>query len=182
MSQAPLDERTRKAAIRILFITIFLDLLGFGIILPQLPYYAKTCGADGFIVGLVGSSYSLFQFLMSPFWGRLSDRIGRRPIILIGLMGAAISYLVFGAAFRIARFLGISAIPILFLSRSLAGFFNANLATAQAFMADISPGQDRAAAMGLVGAAIGLGFIMGPAFSVVIDKVTHSPESPLSEF
>lgn len=173
-----IDPAQRPAAVRVLFITIFLDLFGFGVIVPQLPYYAEACGAGGTIIGLVGAVYSLLQFAMSPWWGRLSDRIGRRPIILIGLAGAGVSYLLFGAAFRLAEITGIPALVFLFVSRAMAGFFNANIATAQACMADISPGADRAAAMGLVGAAFGLGFVLGPAVSGAIWAWTKSAELP----
>jgi MFS family permease len=174
----PIDPARRPAAVKIVFITIFLDLFGFGVIVPQLPYYADACGAGGFVIGLVGASYSLLQFLMAPWWGRLSDRVGRRPIILVGLAGAGLSYLVFGATFRIAALTGISPLVLLFVSRAMAGFFNANLATAQACMADLSPGPERAAAMGLVGAAFGLGFVLGPAVSGGVWALTKSAELP----
>jgi MFS family permease len=168
----------RPAAVRIIFLALFLDLLGFGIVIPPMPYYARECGADGTVVGAIGAVYSLLQFLMAPFWGRVSDRRGRRPVILIGLVGSAASYVVFGAAFHLAAWTGVPAIAILLVSRAIAGFFNANLAAAQAYLADVTPAKDRAAAMGLVGAAFGLGFVLGPAFSAVLWRLSGSVEVP----
>ena len=173
-----LAPETRKSAVRILFITIFLDLLGFGIMIPQIPFFAKMCHAGGSVIGMVGAVYSLLQFAMAPFWGRVSDRIGRRPVILIGLCGAGIAYLVFGASLKLAALTGLSPVPFLIGSRAFAGFFNANIATAQAYMADLSEGNDRAAAMGLVGAAFGMGFVMGPVISAGISTATGSPVLP----
>ena len=138
----------------IIFITVFIDLLGFGIIIPLLPFYAEHFGASALIVGLLSSSFSLAQFLFAPFWGRLSDRIGRRPVILIGLLGSALSYAFFALA---------TSLPMLFVARSLAGIAGANIPTAQAFIADTTTAETRARGMGLIGAAFGLGFIFGPA-------------------
>jgi multidrug resistance protein len=138
----------------IIFLTVFIDLLGFGIIIPLLPFYAEHFGATAFMVGLLATSFSLMQFLFAPFWGRLSDRVGRRPVILIGLMGSAVSYALFALA---------TSLPLLFLARALAGIAGANIATAQAFIADTTTSEDRARGMGLIGAAFGLGFIFGPA-------------------
>ncbi len=138
----------------IIFLTVFIDLLGFGIIIPLLPFYAETFGASAFMVGLLATSFSLMQFLFAPVWGRLSDRVGRRPIILAGLMGSAISYLAFGLA---------SSLTMLFAARILAGIAGANIPTAQAFIADSTTPENRAKGMGLIGAAFGLGFIFGPA-------------------
>ena len=138
----------------IIFITVFIDLLGFGIIIPLLPFYAEHFGASAVMVGLLSSSFSLAQFLFAPFWGRLSDRVGRRPVILIGLLGSALSYAFFALA---------TSLPMLFLARSLAGVAGANIPTAQAFIADTTTAETRARGMGLIGAAFGLGFIFGPA-------------------
>jgi MFS transporter, DHA1 family, tetracycline resistance protein len=138
----------------IIFITVFIDLLGFGIIIPLLPFYAEHFGASALVVGLLSSSFSLAQFLFAPFWGRLSDRIGRRPVILIGLLGSALSYAFFALA---------TSLAMLFLARSLAGIAGANIPTAQAFIADTTTAETRARGMGLIGAAFGLGFIFGPA-------------------
>jgi MFS transporter, DHA1 family, tetracycline resistance protein len=140
--------------IAIVFVTVFIDLLGFGIIIPLMPFYAETFGATALTVGLLSTSFSLMQFLFAPFWGRLSDRIGRRPVILIGLFGSAVSYLLFGLA---------TSLTLLFAARIAAGIAGANIPTAQAYMADVTTPANRARGMGLVGAAFGLGFIFGPA-------------------
>jgi multidrug resistance protein len=138
----------------IIFITVFIDLLGFGIIIPLLPFYAQTFGASALVIGLLSTSFSLMQFIFAPIWGRLSDIFGRRPIILAGLLGSAVSYLAFGLA---------ASLPMLFAARILAGIAGANIPTAQAFIADSTGPENRAKGMGLVGAAFGLGFIFGPA-------------------
>jgi DHA1 family tetracycline resistance protein-like MFS transporter len=138
----------------IIFITVFIDLVGFGIIIPMLPFYAEAYGASAFQVGLLATSFSLMQFLFAPLWGRLSDRIGRRPIILAGLFGSAVSYFAFGLA---------DSLAMLFAARIVAGIAGANIPTAQAFIADSTSAANRARGMGLIGAAFGLGFILGPA-------------------
>lgn len=138
----------------IIFLTVFIDLVGFGIIIPMLPFYATAYGASALEVGLLATSFSLMQFLFAPIWGRLSDVIGRRPVILAGLVGSAVSYFAFGMA---------DSLAMLFAARIVAGIAGANIPTAQAFIADTTTGENRAKGMGLVGAAFGLGFILGPA-------------------
>ena len=138
----------------IIFVTVFIDLLGFGIIIPLLPFYAESFGASALTVGLLGTSYSLMQFLFSPLWGRWSDRIGRRPIILIGLIGSCLSYSVLALS---------TSLALIFAARILGGIAGANIPTAQAYIADVTTPENRAKGMGLVGAAFGLGFIFGPA-------------------
>jgi multidrug resistance protein len=138
----------------IVFVTVFIDLLGFGIIIPLLPFYAETFGATALTVGLLSASFSLMQFVFAPIWGRLSDTVGRRPIILLGLFGSFLSYLIFGLA---------QSLSVLFIARIAAGIAGANIPTAQAFVADTTTQENRAKGMGLVGAAFGLGFIFGPA-------------------
>ncbi len=138
----------------IIFVTVFIDLLGFGIIIPLMPFYATHFGASAFEVGMLATSFSLMQFLFAPLWGRWSDVIGRRPVIVIGLLGSAVSYLTFGLA---------ESLSLLFVSRCLAGVAGANISTAQAFIADSTTLENRAKGMGMVGAAFGLGFIFGPA-------------------
>ena len=138
----------------VIFLTVFIDLLGFGIIIPLLPFYAEHFGASALMVGLLSTSFSLAQFLFAPFWGRLSDRIGRRPVILLGLLGSAVSYAFFAMATSLAA---------LFAARTLAGIAGANVPTAQAFIADTTTPETRARGMGIIGAAFGLGFIFGPA-------------------
>ncbi len=145
----------------VIFLTVFIDLLGFGIIIPLLPFYAEHFGASALMVGLLSTSFSLMQFLFAPFWGRLSDRIGRRPVILIGLMGSAISYAMFALA---------DSLPALFVARCLAGIAGANVSTAQAFIADVTTPDNRARGMGMIGAAFGLGFIFGPAIGGFLSR------------
>lgn len=138
----------------VIFVTVFIDLLGFGIIIPLLPFYAQHFGASAMVVGLLATSFSAMQFLFAPIWGRLSDVVGRRPIILAGLIGSAASYLAFGLA---------DSLAMLFAARILAGIAGANIPTAQAFIADSTTPENRARGMGMIGAAFGLGFIFGPA-------------------
>lgn len=143
-------------ALGLMFLTVFIDLIGFGIIIPLLPLYAKQFGASGLTVGLLLMSYSLMQFFFAPMWGRLSDKIGRRPVLLISLATSALGYTVWGFS---------TSLAMLFLSRIIAGFGNANLAVAQAYIADVTPEEYRAQGMGMIGAAFGLGFVLGPAIA-----------------
>lgn len=146
---------------------MFVDLVGFGIILPLLPFYADRFGASGTQIGVLVLSYSAAQFLLAPIWGRLSDRFGRRPILIVGLLGSACSYLVFAYA---------GSIVVLLLSRIMAGVGGANIPVAQAYIADITPPERRAGGMGLIGAAFGLGFIFGPAIGGILAPI--APEAP----
>lgn len=148
----------------IIFLTVFIDLLGFGIIIPLLPFYAERFGGSAQTVAMLSVSFSAMQFVFMPIWGRLSDRIGRRPILLLGLFGSFASYLVFGLA---------ASLPLLFLSRMFAGIAGATVSTAQAFIADTTTPENRAKGMGLVGAAFGLGFIFGPAIGGILSRWGH---------
>jgi multidrug resistance protein len=145
----------------ILFFTVFIHLLGFGIIIPLLPYYAERFGASGLTVGLLTTSFSLAQFLFAPIWGRLSDRIGRRPVLLGSLILTGLSYLVFAIA---------GSLPVLFASRIFAGVAGATLSTAQAYIADTTTPENRTRGMGLIGAAFGMGFIFGPAMGGILSR------------
>lgn len=138
----------------LIFITVFIDLIGFGIVLPLLPSYAASFHVNDTAIGFLVASFSLMQFALAPWWGRLSDRIGRRPVLLVGLAGSAISYLIFALA---------GNFWLLILSRMVAGGMGATVNVAQAYLADVSPPERRASAMGLIGAAFGLGFVVGPA-------------------
>jgi len=149
----------------IVFLTVFIDLLGFGIIIPLLPFYAESFGATAFTVASLATSFSLMQFIFAPIWGRWSDRIGRRPIILMGLFGSFVSYLVFGLA---------GSLILLFGSRIFAGIAGANIPTAQAVVADVTTPENRAKGMGLIGAAFGLGFIFGPAIGGFLSQWGYS--------
>jgi DHA1 family tetracycline resistance protein-like MFS transporter len=152
----------------ILFITVFIDLLGFGIIIPLLPFYAESFGASAFAIGLLSTSFSLMQFLFSPIWGRWSDQIGRKPIILIGLLGSCLSYVTMALA---------TSLALLFVARVVGGIAGANIPTAQAYIADVTTPENRARGMGLMGAAFGLGFIFGPAIGGLLSR--FSPETPM---
>jgi DHA1 family tetracycline resistance protein-like MFS transporter len=143
-----------KNVLGVVFVTIFLDLVGFGILIPIQPFLAENFGASPKIVTLLGASYSLMQFLFAPFWGRLSDRIGRRPVMLISIFLGSLGYLGFALSRNLSE---------LFIARLLSGFGNANLGAAQAVIADSTTHENRAKGMGLIGAAFGLGFIFGPA-------------------
>ncbi|MDE0394954.1 MAG: MFS transporter [Gammaproteobacteria bacterium] len=151
----------------ILFLTVFVDLVGFGIVLPLLPLYADRFGASGTVVGVLVLSYSAAQLLFAPLWGRLSDRYGRRPVLIVGLLGSTLSYLVFAYA---------DSVWVLLLSRVMAGIGGANIPVAQAYIADVTPPEHRAGNMGLIGAAFGLGFIFGPIIGGVLAPV--SPALP----
>lgn len=152
----------RKTSLLVLFLTIFIDLLGFGIVIPLLPFYARQFGASGLWVGIVVGVYSLMQFLFAPVLGRLSDRIGRRPVLLVSLTGSLIGY----SLFAIADTLG-----GLIVARVLAGIAGANIGTAQAYIADSTSLEDRAKGMGLIGAAFGLGFILGPPIGGLVSSL-----------
>ncbi|MGE0041042.1 MAG: MFS transporter [Vicinamibacterales bacterium] len=143
----------------IIFLTVFIDLVGFGIIIPLLPFYAESFGASALAVGLLSTVFSAMQFVFAPIWGRWSDRIGRRPVILLGLLGSAASYLLLGLAW---------SLPLVFVARIFGGIAGANIPTAQAYIADITTQENRARGMGMVGAAFGLGFIFGPAIGGVL--------------
>lgn len=141
------------------FLIVLIDLIGFGIIIPLLPFYAEHFQAEPDTVALLMATYSGAQFLAAPFWGRLSDRIGRRPVLMISMAGAAICYVWLGFS---------DTLWMLFASRAVGGFMAGNIAAAFAYMADITTPENRAKGMGAVGAAFGLGFILGPAIGGVL--------------
>ncbi|WP_158059411.1 MFS transporter [Halorussus halophilus] len=143
-----------RRALATVIAVVFIDLLGFGIIIPILPFYVRSFGVSDVYIGLLAASYSLMQFLFAPYLGALSDRRGRRPVILISVAGSVVAWTVFGLA---------GSVAVLFVSRMLAGAMGGNLAAAQAYVSDITPPERRASAFGLVGASFGLGFIFGPA-------------------
>jgi MFS family permease len=158
----------RKPSPLIIFLTVFIDLIGFGIVLPLLPIYSRDFGASGFLIGVIMASYSAMQFLFSPWWGRLSDRRGRRPILLVSTAGATAAYVVFALGSNLT---GSVALTVLLLSRMVAGLCGANITVAQAYIADITPPELRSKRMALVGIAFGLGFIFGPAIGGISYKV-----------
>jgi multidrug resistance protein len=149
----------RRSASAILFLTIFIDLLGYGVVIPLLPAYARDFGASALTIGLLVASYSAMQFLFSPILGGLSDRLGRRPVLL-----ATIAINVAGSLI-----LGLSAsLAVLFVARLVAGIAAANLAVAQAYLSDVTPPAQRSKAFGMIGAATGLGFVFGPPLGGLI--------------
>lgn len=154
-----------KSALMIIFVTVFIDLLGFGIVMPLLPRYGKYFGAEKLTLGMLLASFSAMQFLFAPLWGRLSDRIGRRPVLLLGLAGSAVSYGLFGFATSLGKdglLLGLSALPWFFITRIGAGIAGATIPTAQAYIADSTTRETRGKGMALIGAAFGVGFTFGP--------------------
>lgn len=144
---------------RALFIVCVIDILGFGILIPLVPYMADRFGAPPGVITPILGAYSLCQLLAAPFWGRLSDRFGRRPILMSSLSGACVSYVILGLAGNLWWLL---------LSRMLAGFMAGNIAAAFAYASDVSAPENRAKSLGMVGAAIGVGFMLGPAIGGIL--------------
>lgn len=164
-----------RRALAVVFAIVFVDLLGFGILIPVIPLYAESFGANEFVIGLLLASYSITQFVFAPILGRLSDERGRRPILLLSLLGSAIAWTLFGLA---------GSLFVLFATRLLAGAMGGNIATTQAYIADITPPEDRAKGLGLIGAAFGLGFVFGPALGGIFssDAALALAESILPSF
>jgi multidrug resistance protein len=151
-----------KASLGIIFITIFIDLMGFGILIPILPTFAsKELGISDFGIGSIVAVFSLMQFIFNPMMGKLSDRIGRRPVILATQLMTAVSYLIFAFS---------NSFLLLFLSRMLAGLGGSNIGVAQAYIADITTKEERAKGMGIIGTAFGLGFVFGPVIGALLAK------------
>src|SRR5512141_2861008 len=136
-----------------IILVVFIDLLGFSLILPLLPYYAKTFGANQTVTGLLIASYALMQLIGAPILGRLSDRFGRRPVLLLSVFGTFVGFLLLGFA---------NALWMLFVSRIIDGLTGGNLSVAQAYISDVTDAKDRSKGLGMIGAAFGLGFIIGP--------------------
>src|SRR5580698_9720762 len=150
-----------------IFLTVFLDLLGFGLVLPFLAKEARdTFGVSPFVATLLGSVYSLMQFLFVPVWGRVSDRVGRRPVLLWSITGTALTMAGLGVSLAYG-----SSVAWLFAARIFGGIATANLGTASAYIADITKAEDRAKGMGLIGMAFGLGFILGPGIGGALAKI-----------
>jgi multidrug resistance protein len=157
--------RAAKWAKPVIFLTVMLDLVGFGMIIPLLPLYARHFGAGGVLVGILFASYSLMQFLFAPLWGRVSDRIGRKPVLLISTAVNAGALVVFGLA---------QSYWWLLAGRVLAGMGTANISVATAYIADVTREEDRAKGMGLIGAAFGVGFVIGPALSGELSRFGYA--------
>ncbi len=173
----------KKNRLLSIFLVVFVDLLGFSLILPLLPYYAKEYGATPFITGLLVASYAAASLIGSPILGRLSDRYGRRPILLVSVFGTLLGFLLLGFAVTLgealARWLAPSAaktfvLGVLFFSRILDGLTAGNITVAQAYISDVTDEKNRARGLGLIGAAFGLGFIIGPAIGGLLSKAGYS--------
>jgi DHA1 family tetracycline resistance protein-like MFS transporter len=164
--------KNQKKAILILFLIVFIDLVGFGIIIPLLPFYAERFDASPAMVGIVMATYSLAQLIAAPFWGQISDRTGRRPVFMISLVGVVASYVWLGFA---------ESLVTIIAARTLGGFMAGNITAAFAYIADVTPPEDRAKGMGIIGAAFGLGFIAGPAIGGTLagsDPATADFQTP----
>jgi MFS transporter, DHA1 family, multidrug resistance protein len=155
-----------KKALPILFLVMFLVMVGFGIIIPVIPFYAEEIGATPTQLGLLMAVYSLMQFLFAPMWGRISDRIGRKPVIMIGILGLSLSFFLMALS---------TELWMLFAARIIGGFLSsANMPTVMAYVADITSEEDRGKGMGIIGASVGLGFIFGPAIGGVFSQSSLS--------
>lgn len=154
-----------KRALAIIFLVIFVNLLGFGIIIPLLPFYADQVGATPLQIGFLFAIYSLCQIVAAPLLGGLSDQYGRRPILLLSLMGTVISFGMLAVA---------NTLPLLFAARVIDGLSGGNISTARAYMSDITEEKDRAKAYGIIGAAFGLGFIFGPALGALLGRYSFA--------
>ncbi len=152
----------KRSPLLVIFITVFIDLVGFGIVIPVLPYYVEgTFKATPRAVGLLLASYSVMQLIFTPILGRLSDRYGRRPVLFLSLLGTSLGFLIMGLA---------TTVWMLFVGRIIDGITGGNISTAQAYIADITTPENRAKGMGIVGAAFGLGFIFGPAIGGILSR------------
>jgi len=150
----------KKPSLLIIWLTVFIDLIGFGIVVPLVPLFSRHFGAHGLVIGVIIASFSAMQFLFAPIWGRLSDRIGRRPVLLVSTLGAALSYVLFAFSCGVENH--VLALVLMVASRAFAGVCGGNITVAQAYIADITPPENRSKKMGLIGMAFGLGFIFGP--------------------
>ena len=149
----------------VIFLTIFVNLVGFGIIIPLLPFYATTFGASPLTIGLLFASFSVSQLIASPILGHLSDRWGRRPVLILSLLGTAVSFAMLAVA---------QSLVMLFAARIVDGLSGGNITTARAYIADITPEAERPRAFGLLGAAFGLGFIVGPALGGAFSTISYA--------
>lgn len=158
-----------RRALATVFVIVFIDLVGFGIVVPILPFYVRSFGASDVVYGLLAASYSLMQFVFAPLLGRWSDQYGRRPVLMLSTGGAVLAWIVFGLGTEVGALFGsTAAILTLFASRMVGGAMGGNIATAQAYISDVTTVEKRTGALGLVGAAFGLGFIVGPAIGSVL--------------
>jgi DHA1 family multidrug resistance protein-like MFS transporter len=157
-----MDARVGTRGLVVLFTAIFLVMMGFGIVLPVLQFYARTVGATPLEIGLLATSYAFMQFLFAPLWGAASDRIGRKPVFSVGLLGYAVTFVMFGLSHQVWE---------LFLARVLGGILSAaTLPTAMAYIADTTTEERRGSGMGIMGAAMGLGFTLGPGIGGILGR------------
>lgn len=159
-----INERFLSKPLLIIFLTVLIDLIGFGIVIPLLTFYAEEFHATPLDIGLLVASYSFMQFLFAPFLGGISDRYGRRPVLLFSIIGSGLGYLMLGLA---------NSLWMIYASRILGGITAGNLAAAQAYIADVTSKEDRARGMGLFGMAFGLGFVLGPAIAGILSEFGH---------
>ena len=153
----------RGSPLLFIFVTVFVDMVGYGIVVPLLPFYAGGYASGALLVGLLGSLYAAMQLIGGPFLGGLSDRVGRRPVLILCLLGASLAYLMLGFA---------GTLPLLVAAVALAGLAGGTMATAQAYIADTTPPEGRARGLGLIGAAFGLGLMAGPALGGLLSLVS----------
>ena len=182
---ATAEPRRPKRALAVVVGIVFVDLLGFGVVIPVLPFYVRSFGVSDAVIGLLAASYSLMQFLAAPTLGRLSDERGRRPVILLSLAGSVLAWTIFGVAGEVGALGGTAVgVAVLFSSRMLAGAMGGNIAAANAYIADITPQERRAGALGLLGASFSLGFIFGPALGglAASDRVVAATDAVLPAF
>lgn len=154
-----------SSSTRIIFLIILVDMMGFGLILPNLPYYAEELGASPMLVGMLVASFPAAQMIGAPLIGRISDRYGRKPALAITSLGTFFSYIVMGFAY---------SLPLLFLSRIITGLTGGNISVAQAYISDVTEDKDRAKGMGLIGAAFGIGLITGPAIGGLLGEISFA--------
>jgi MFS family permease len=181
----PASESSTRRRVAVVVGIVFIDLLGFGIIIPILPFYVRSFGVSDLFIGLLAASYSLAQFVAAPTLGRISDERGRRPVLMLSVGVAGVAWTIFGFAAEIGATLGVTfGLVVLFSARLLAGAAGGNIAAAQAYIADVTPPEDRTGALGLVGAAFGLGFVFGPALGGLLasDTAVSVTRAVLPEF
>lgn len=171
-TDAPTGVRVRRAAVAFVFITVMIDILSFGIIIPVLPHLIKSMAGGSFVeaaywVGWFGTVFAIMQFVFSPVQGALSDHFGRRPVILLSNLGLGLDFILMAV---------VNTLPLLFIGRILSGITSASFSTANAYIADVTPPEKRAGAFGLMGAAFGIGFVIGPALGSLLAVV--NPRAP----
>jgi MFS transporter, DHA1 family, tetracycline resistance protein len=162
------DREPPKGALRIIFFIVFMDLLGFGIIIPLLPFYAENYRASALDVGLLFSVYSACQFIAAPILGAISDRFGRRPVLVFSQLGSAVGYLLLGLVMQVHWAHPEYALALIFVSRLIDGLSGGNISAAQAYVSDVTTPATRARGMGVLGAAFGIGFAVGPALGAAL--------------